>query len=85
MTNICIISAFILWLVFIRRTIDPKKPLQQNTLTQKEIDWLIDTWQPEPLVPALTTKQVKMLKLTPVSIPDLDYIYCSKMLYESDY
>jgi len=26
-------------------------------LTQKEIDWLLETWQPEPLVPELSTAE----------------------------
>jgi hypothetical protein len=41
---------FIIWLLFIRRTVDPKKE-NKTKLTQKEIDWLVDTWKPEPLVP----------------------------------
>lgn len=41
---------FIIWLMFIRKTVDPKKETKTK-LTQKEIDWLVDTWKPEPLVP----------------------------------
>ena len=41
---------FIIWLMFIRRTVDPSKETKTK-LTQKEIDWLVDTWDPEPLVP----------------------------------
>jgi hypothetical protein len=49
--------AFIIWLVFIRRTVDPKKSSGDGKLTQKEIDWLLETWQPDPLVPKLDEKQ----------------------------
>ena len=45
---------FIIWLMFIRRTVDPTKETKSK-LTQKEIDWLIDTWSPEPLVPEAET------------------------------
>jgi hypothetical protein len=41
--------AFIIWLVFIRRTVDPVKS-SKDTLSKKESEWLIETWQPEPLV-----------------------------------
>ena len=45
---------FIIWLMFIRRTVDPTKETKSK-LTQKEIDWLVDTWVPEPLVPEAET------------------------------
>jgi hypothetical protein len=45
-----ILICFIIWLVFLRPTIDPKKE-SKTKLTQKEIDWLVETWKPEPLVP----------------------------------
>jgi len=49
---------FIIWLLFVRRTIDPKKKNKdKEKLTKKEVDWLLSTWQPEPLVPDLTEKQ----------------------------
>ena len=41
---------FIIWLMFIRRTVDPKKAAF-NKLSDKEVDWLVDSWEPEPLVP----------------------------------
>lgn len=41
---------FIIWLMFIRRTVDPSKATKTK-LTDKEVDWLVDTWVPEPLVP----------------------------------
>lgn len=44
-----VLMIFIIWLIFIRKTIDPKE--SKSKLTQKEIDWLVDTWKPEPLVP----------------------------------
>ena len=45
---------FILWLVLIRRTVDPKKAAAPPKLTPKEIDWLVETWQPVPLVPSIS-------------------------------
>lgn len=49
---------FIIWLLFIRKTIDPKKELDKTPkLSKKEIDWLIETWQPEPLVPMISPKR----------------------------
>jgi hypothetical protein len=50
--------AFIIWLVFIRKTVDPKKSSEKDDkLSQKEIDWLLESWQPEPLVPKLDEKE----------------------------
>ena len=53
----CLIM-FIIWLLFIRRTVDPKKSAKNEKLSDKEINWLVETWQPEPLVPSLTDKQL---------------------------
>ena len=44
---------FIVWLMFIRKTVDPTRESKNNKLTEKEIQWLVDTWTPEPLVPPL--------------------------------
>ena len=52
---------FIFWLLFIRKTIDPKKSSKKSKLTDEEINWLIETWQPDPLVPALTNTEQKIL------------------------
>lgn len=38
-----------MWLLFIRRTVDPKKVSKNAKLSKKEIEWLIESWQPEPL------------------------------------
>ena len=46
---------FIVWLTFIRRTVDPGKASKNDKLSKKETDWLIDTWEPEPLVPKMTS------------------------------
>lgn len=48
---------FIIWLLFIRRTVDPKKTDQSPKLSKKEIDWLLQSWQPEPLVPKPTARE----------------------------
>ena len=53
--------SFIIWLVFIRRTGDPKKAAKTK-LSKAEQDDLIADWQPEPLVPALTARQEITLK-----------------------
>jgi hypothetical protein len=49
--------AFIFWLVFIRRTVDPIKS-SKDSLSKKEVAWLIETWQPEPLVPSASQKDL---------------------------
>jgi hypothetical protein len=48
---------FIIWLIFIRKTVDPRKSSNREELSKKEIDWLVETWQPEPLVPQLNRTQ----------------------------
>lgn len=40
------LAMFIIWLVFIRKTVNPKLEAK-NKLTTKEQEWLIETWQPE--------------------------------------
>lgn len=45
---------FIVWLIFIRRTVDPGKISKNEKLSAKEIEWLLDTWSPDPLVPSLS-------------------------------
>lgn len=57
---------FILWLVFIRKTIDPKKTDKKDKFTENEVKSLIETWYPEPLVPRLTPLQTKLNQLTPI-------------------
>lgn len=52
---------FIVWLLFIRRTVDPKKISKTEKLSKKEIDWLLDSWQPEPLAPPLNDTNKKLL------------------------
>lgn len=42
---------FVLWLLFVRRTVDPVKTSDVDRFTDKEVAWLVDTWEPEPLVP----------------------------------
>jgi serine palmitoyltransferase len=48
---------FIVWLLFIRKTVDPKKASDSEKLSAKEIEWLLETWEPEPLVPKLSEKE----------------------------
>ena len=47
---------FIIWLFFIRRTVDPKKTARIEKLTKKEEEWLLETWEPEPLIPVDSKK-----------------------------
>ncbi len=51
---------FIIWLLFIRKTVDPKKATDSEKLSQKEIEWLLETWEPEPLVPRLSDKDAML-------------------------
>ena len=44
---------FIIWLMFIRKTVDPTRESKNMKLSEKETQWLLDTWEPEPLVPPL--------------------------------
>lgn len=56
-TGLCL---FIVWIVFIRRTIDPTKSSKNPKLTKKEEEWLIETWQPDPIVPKLNMKEQRI-------------------------
>jgi hypothetical protein len=51
--------AFIIWLMFIRKTVDPAKS-SKASLSKKEEEWLIETWQPEPLVSVGTSEKDKL-------------------------
>lgn len=51
---------FIVWLLFIRKTVDPRKNSKPEKLSEKEIEWLLDTWQPEPLAPVLSEKEKRI-------------------------
>ena len=44
------LATFIIWLLFIRQTVDPSK-MSENKLSSKEMDWLLKTWTPKSLVP----------------------------------
>ena len=52
---------FIVWLFFIRRTVDPSKDKKAKELSEKEIDWLIESWSPEPLVPLANDRTEKII------------------------
>ncbi len=49
---------FIIWLVLIRKTIDPGKSSNIKKFTEKEIQHLVDTWTPDPIVPPINDKLV---------------------------
>lgn len=55
---------FVLWLLFIRRTVDPAKLSESKKFTEKEIKWLVDTWEPEPLVPAIDARGARRVAAT---------------------
>ena len=52
---------FIIWLMFIRRTVDPVKAVKDEKFTQREVDELIDTWIPEPLVPTVLSERAETI------------------------
>ena len=56
-----ILGLFIVWLLFIRKTVNPKLE-SQNKLSKKEQEWLIDTWQPEPLVPSVPAPVMNVIE-----------------------
>lgn len=43
---------FIVWLMFIRKTVDPTKSTDKMRLTKQEEQMLVDSWTPEPLIPS---------------------------------
>lgn len=59
---------FIIWLLFIRKTVDPKKSSKADNLSRKEVQWLLDTWEPEPLVPDLDYKHQQIAQSMVVSL-----------------
>jgi hypothetical protein len=52
---------FIFWLLFIRKTVDPKKTSEPAKLSPAEIQWLIDSWTPEPLVSSAPVEKEKLM------------------------
>lgn len=78
---------FILWIIFVRRTVDPSKTSKNPKLTKKEEQWLVDTWQPDPLVPKLTSKQQRIVDSSWVRRPSSIHHsspYCLSILYLGD-
>ena len=53
-----VLISFIIWLMFIRRTVDPSKASNKEKLSEKEVNWLVETWQPEAIAPPLTNTQL---------------------------
>jgi len=68
------LAMFIVWLMFIRPTVDPNKSSENARLTQKEKDDLIATWEPEPLAPALNMRDRALLDSV-VQITSMDGNY----------
>lgn len=67
---------FIIWLVFIRRTVDPGKASKNEKLSKKETEWLIDTWIPEPLVPSLSSLEETINENMLVGQFNVAYYFC---------
>jgi hypothetical protein len=57
---------FIIWLMFIRKTVDPIREAKNTKLSEKEIQWLLDTWTPEPLAPPLDERSAAICNSTVV-------------------
>jgi len=71
-TALCL---FIVWLVFIRKTVDPTKTSKSEKLTDKEVQWLVDTWQPEPLVSSSLTETDQAILDSTITIEKVDRNY----------
>lgn len=67
---------FIIWLIFIRRTVDPKKTAPPEKLSPKEVNWLIDTWNPDPLAPPISEKEAAIADNQIVRLRVLSLIIC---------
>jgi hypothetical protein len=61
--------------MFIRRTIDPNKASNKEKLSQKEVNWLVETWQPEPMVPVLSDIQQLLADSMVVSLLFFSKLY----------
>jgi hypothetical protein len=70
-----VLICFIIWLMFIRRTVDPNKASNKEKLSAKEVDWLVKTWKPEPIVPSLSDTQQRLTESMLVSACNF-YIIC---------
>ena len=66
---------FIIWLIVIRKTVDPRKSSKNEKLSEKEINELLDEWQPEPLIPQLTSQQIIVANSRIVSIRTHTILY----------
>lgn len=55
------LALFIVWLLLIRRTVNPAMEAKSR-LTTKETEWLIESWQPEPLVPYAEPVQLSIVE-----------------------
>ena len=65
---------FIVWLMFIRKTVDPAKANKNDKLSKKDVEWLIDTWTPDSLVPQLSTKET--LLSSNMMVGPIHRVYC---------
>lgn len=63
------LTFFIIWLLLIRRTVDPSRTSDNKTLNSKEIAELIDSWEPEPIVPALGEEEEAIASDIKVPVP----------------
>jgi len=69
-----VLVMFIIWLVFVKKTVDPRKAALNTKLTQKEIKELME-WEPEPLVPDQVSRDASLLSgLVVIDQVDGNYI-----------
>lgn len=68
---------FIIWLMFIRKTVDPVKSSKNASLSKKEVEWLIETWQPEPLVSARPNMRDEILSES-MMVRTASYLFSSE-------
>jgi len=54
------LGMFIIWLMFVRQTVDPRRAYKDNRITEAEVEENIKDWEPEPLVPAPSARDKAM-------------------------
>jgi serine palmitoyltransferase len=54
------LAFFIIWLMFVRQTVDPSKAFKDQRITEAEIEENVREWEPEPLVPDETSRDTEL-------------------------
>lgn len=68
------LTFFIVWLLLIRRTVDPSRSSDNKTLNSKEITELIDSWEPESIVPTLGDEEEEIAENIQVFMKNIFYL-----------